>query len=88
MAASTDYTIQVRGVDDSWLFLAPRGDGTYVVKDTLLGAALWKDYDSALMAAHMLGLKEYRVRRLNTIQVNRTAVSEEEAHAVERKLNT
>ncbi len=45
------YTISVPSADGKRLYLCPRGDSlSYVLKDIIVGAAVWNFYEEALLA--------------------------------------
>jgi len=83
------YTIQVKGAGDVWLYLAPTGDGkSYILKESMVGCALWVDYVTAYLAATELCLKDdYRIRKHNVKGVARRHVSEDQFRMEEKILN-
>ncbi len=44
------YVISILTSDGSWAYLCPTGNGdSYILNATMLGAAIWPSYESALM---------------------------------------
>lgn len=83
------YAITVKSKDGKTCYLGPRGDGgqSYVIKEGLLGAALWNSYEEALMMKDLTVGDSGSVRSVSMANVKSTIVSREEMNALEKKAN-
>ncbi len=80
------YTISVITTDGNRAYLAPKGDGNYILKATLLGAAVWNSYEQALSARDAF-FPDGSIRLLQTNNTNIVSVSRQELNNLERKIN-
>lgn len=82
------YIIFTNGTEGETLYLCPRGDNeSYVLKDTLLGAAAWSSYKDAFMFKNAHFGANFRIRLLDTRKATVSKITMEERLEIEKTMN-